>query len=98
MASVPSFEPSLTEGLRSPGLQGSVAAVEEGGQRFGRLGVTPETPEGLRERLFVEVRHGVGDSLLLAVGQLGGVVEHELLRRCPGDASSDCIFIQVRAS
>lgn len=29
-----SFEPSLTEGLRSPGLQGSVAAVEEG---FARL-------------------------------------------------------------
>lgn len=29
-----SFEPALTEGLRSPGLQGSVAAVEEG---FARL-------------------------------------------------------------
>lgn len=50
-------------------LRAEVATVEEGGQRFGRLGIGPEPDPTLRERLFVEVQHGVGESLLLAVGQ-----------------------------
>jgi regulator of sigma E protease len=50
-------------------LRADVAMVEEGGQRFGRLGIGPEPDPTLRERLFVEVRHGVGESLLLAIGQ-----------------------------
>jgi len=50
-------------------LRAEVATVEEGGQRFGRLGIGPEPDPTLRERLFVEVKHGVGESLLLAVGQ-----------------------------
>lgn len=50
-------------------LHAEIATVEEGGARFGRLGIGPEADPTLRERLFVEVRHGVGESLLLAVGQ-----------------------------
>jgi regulator of sigma E protease len=50
-------------------LTAHVAAVEEGGQRFGRLGITPNSPDGLREKLFVTVRHGVIESFGLAVAQ-----------------------------
>lgn len=58
----------LREGV-AVDLKADVVAVEEGGQRFGRLGVTPETPEGLRERLFVTAQHGVIESFGLAVTQ-----------------------------
>ncbi len=50
-------------------LPATVATVEEGGERFGRLGIGPQPDPGLRERLFVEVKHGVVESLGLAVGQ-----------------------------
>lgn len=50
-------------------LTATIAEVEEGGKRFGRIGVRPEPDLGLRERLFVEVRHGVFESFGLAVGQ-----------------------------
>ncbi len=58
----------LREG-REIELQAEVATVEEGGQRFGRLGIGPTPDPTLRDRLFVEVRHGVLDALGLAVSQ-----------------------------
>jgi len=48
-------------------LGADIVEVEEGGRRFGRLGVTPVTDPGLRDRLFVTASHGVVESLGMAV-------------------------------
>lgn len=46
-----------------------IALVDEGGHQFGRLGVTPQTDPGLRDRLFVTARHGTVDALGLSIVQ-----------------------------
>ncbi len=46
-----------------------IALVEEGGQSFGRLGVTPKTDPALRDRLFAVARHGVVEAFGLALTQ-----------------------------
>jgi regulator of sigma E protease len=50
-------------------LTADISQVEEGGQVFGRLGVTPEPDPALRDRLFVTVQHGVLDAFTLGVVQ-----------------------------